>query len=104
MKTLQELYTEITVSDDMKKAFAEAAKNNNVVDFAKSRGVETTLDEIRTFLEEKAKIDKELSNDELENAAGGNCIIPSPDTVISLVGAGLCNNEPIHTSITSNCI
>ena len=103
MKTLQELYTEITVSDDMKKAFAEAAKNNKVAEFAKEHGVETTLDEIRIFLEEKSRTDKELSKDELENAAGGTCIVPSPDSVNSLAGAGLCNNEPIHTSITSNC-
>ena len=103
MKTLQELYTEITASDDMKKAFAEAAKNNKVAEFAKEHGVETTLDEIRIFLEEKSRTDKELSNDELENAAGGICIVPSPDSVNSLAGAGLCNNKPIYCSLPSNC-
>ena len=103
MKTLQELYTEITASDDMKKAFTEAAKNNKVAEFAKEHGVETTLDEIRIFLEEKSRTDRELSKDELENAAGGTCIVPSPDTVISLVGVGLCNNEPVYSSLPSNC-
>ena len=103
MKTLQELYTEIAANDDLKKAFAEAAKNNNVVDFAKSRGVETTLDEIRTFLEEKAKTDKELSNDELENAAGGSCIVPNPESVQSMITASLCNNEPVYSSLPSHC-
>lgn len=35
MKSLQELYAEIIASDDLKKAFAEAAKNNTVTQFAK---------------------------------------------------------------------
>ncbi|MBR5088797.1 MAG: Nif11-like leader peptide family RiPP precursor [Ruminiclostridium sp.] len=73
MKTLQELYSEITKSDELKKQFTEAAKNNTVVDFAKSNGVETTMDEIQAFLEEKQKDEKELSPEELENAAGGTC-------------------------------
>ena len=71
MKTLQELYSEITANDELKKAFAEAAKDNKIVEFAKEHGVETSVDEIKTFLEAQAKNEKELSPEELENAAGG---------------------------------
>ena len=70
MKTLQELYSEITANDELKKAFAEAAKDNKIVEFAKEHGVETSVDEIKTFLEAQAKNEKELSPEELENAAG----------------------------------
>ncbi|MBR5088798.1 MAG: hypothetical protein IK093_05175 [Ruminiclostridium sp.] len=73
MKTLQELYNEIIKSDELKKQFTEAAKNDTIVDFAKANGVETTLDEIKAFLEEKQKKDAELDPAELENAAGGGC-------------------------------
>ena len=73
MKTLQELYSEIIKSDELKKQFIEAAKNNTVVDFAKANGVETTMDEINAFLAEKQKKEAELDPAELENAAGGTC-------------------------------
>ena len=73
MKTLQELYIEITSNDELNNAFAEAAKDNKIVEFAKEHGVETSVDEIKTFLEAQAKNEKELSPEELENAAGGTC-------------------------------
>ena len=73
MKTLQELYSEIVKSDELKKQFTEAAKNNTVVDFAKANGVETTMDEIKAFLEGVQKANAELAPEELENAAGGTC-------------------------------
>lgn len=73
MKTLQELYNEIVKNDELKKKFTEAAKDNKIVDFAKANGVETTLDEIKAFLEDKQKADMELDPSELENAAGGTC-------------------------------
>ena len=76
MKTLQELYSEITANDELKKAFAEAAKDNKIVEFAKEHGVETSVDEIKTFLEAQAKNEKELSPDDLETAAGGKRIRP----------------------------
>ena len=73
MKSLQMLYSEIIASEEMKKAFTDAAKNNTVVQFAKANGVETTVDEIKALLDEKRKSDAELSADDLENAAGGKC-------------------------------
>ena len=67
MKTLQEFYTEIMASDELKKSFVQAAKENKQLEFVKERGVETTADELNTFLVEKAK----LAENELDNVAGG---------------------------------
>ena len=72
-KTLQELYTELLESDELKKQSVEAAKNGTIPEFAKANGVDTTAEEIAAFLEEKQKAYAELSADELENAAGGTC-------------------------------
>ena len=73
MKSLQMLYSEIIANEELKKAFTDAAKNNTVVQFAKANGVETTIYEIKAFLEDKRRSDAELSADDLENAAGGKC-------------------------------
>ena len=98
MKNLQELYADIVANDELKKAFAEAARNNRVVEFARENGADVTLDEIRSFLEEKGKTDTELSKDELENVAGGGCLIPDPGTVTSMVYNGVCSNTTYSVS------
>ena len=71
MKTLQKLYTEILGSDEMKKSFAEAARDGKISEFLKAQGCEATMEEIQAFLKEKAG--KQLSDEELDNAAGGTC-------------------------------
>ena len=71
MKTLQELYNEVIQSDELKKEFLEAGKNGKVEEFIKNHGCDVTLDEIKDFLENLTKEDKELSVDELGNVAGG---------------------------------
>ena len=73
MKTLQELYNEVIQSDELKKEFLEAGKNGKAQEFIKAHGCDATMDEIKVFLEEQAKADKELSAEELENVAGGAC-------------------------------
>ncbi len=73
MKTLQELYNEVFASEELKKEFLEAGKNGKAMEFIKAHGCEATADEIKAFLETQTKADKELSVDELENAAGGTC-------------------------------
>ena len=70
MKTLQELYKEIINSDELKKAFTEAAKAGEALEFIKAHGCETTEEELKAFL---SKQSGELSDDELDNAAGGTC-------------------------------
>ena len=71
MKTLQDLYTEVMASDELKAAFAQAAKDNKVADFLKAQGCDATEEEVNTFLAEKTSDDKILSKDELDIVAGG---------------------------------
>ena len=75
MKTLQELYSEITANDELKKAFAAAAQSEEaIIAFAREHGVDTTLDEIKAFLKDHTQAgNKELAPEEMENAAGGTC-------------------------------
>ena len=72
MKTLEDLYKEVMASDELKAAFAQAAKDKKVADFLKAQGCDATEDEFKAFLTEKAKTDKALSEEELENVAGGS--------------------------------
>ena len=71
MKTLQELYDEIMVSDELKAAFAEAAKGGKAEEFLKAQGCEATAEELTAFL--KGRTSDELSDEELNNVAGGGC-------------------------------
>ena len=86
MKTLQELYNEIMADDGLKNAFVEAAKDNKVVEFAKEHGAETTLDEIKAFLEASKPQEGELAPEEMENAAGGAC---NKNTAVEAVASTL---------------
>ena len=71
MKTLEDLYKEVMASDELKAAFAQAAKDKKVADFLKAQGCDATEDELKAFIQEKAGSDKPLSEDDLENVAGG---------------------------------
>ena len=78
MKTLQELYEEVKASDDLKRALAEAVKSDNVTDFLKAHGCDSTADELKEFVAEKVNRNRplrELSEDELENVAGGTGMV-----------------------------
>ena len=73
MKTVQELYSEIIASDELKKAFVEAMKANKLGGFLKEHGCEATEEEIKEYIETKAAEDTpiELSENELDHVAGG---------------------------------
>ena len=88
MKTLQELYTEIIGSDEMKQAYLQAAKEGKVTEFLKANGCEATAEEIKAFLREKA--DQELSDAELDSVAGGTCNNHTlSETLVSVFTAGI---------------
>ena len=76
MKTLQELYGEIIANDELKKAFVEAMKSNEIGDFLRAHGCEATVEEAQEFVETKAAEDApiELSEDELKRVAGGSFV------------------------------
>ena len=89
-KTAMNGFFEKYINEQLKMAFAEAAKNNMVVEFAKEHGVETTMGEIQAFLNERKYQDEELSPEELENAAGGTCNgSTGAETVLSVMGLGV---------------
>ena len=76
MKTMQELYSEIMASDELKKDFVEAMKAEKLGDFLKAHDCEATEAEIREFVETKAAEDIpiELSEDEIKHVVGGSGI------------------------------
>ncbi|MGN0578511.1 MAG: hypothetical protein ACI4J4_07820 [Ruminiclostridium sp.] len=70
MKTIEELYNEVMASEDLKHEFL-ALKPEEVESFAEKYGCKTTLDEIKSFLTEKSAASGELSDEEIEQIAGG---------------------------------
>ena len=90
MKTIQELYSEIMASEELKDQFIEAAKAGKQEEFLKAHGCEATMEEVQAFLEAKQQEDAPLSFDELENAAGGECNDETRlEQAISIMSAGL---------------
>ena len=90
MKTIQELYKEITANQELKAQFIEAANAGKQEEFLKEHGCEATLEEVKAFLEAKQSEDAPLSFDELENAAGGACNDETRlEQAISIMSVGL---------------
>ena len=73
MKTLEELCKEVMASEELKKEFC-ALKPDEVEGFAEKHGCKATLDEIKTFLTEKAKSEGEVSEEDVEQIAGGKVV------------------------------
>jgi hypothetical protein len=99
MKTLQELYNEIIGSEDLKAAFAEAAKSGKTAEFLKAQGCEATQEELKTFLKSQTG---ELSDEELDNASGGGCsdTVLFEATISSLTIGVVCAITAIDSAAT----
>ena len=103
MKNLQELYTEIMGSDELKKAFVEAGKSGKVMDFLKANGCEATAEDIKAFLKEKA--DQPLSEEELDSVAGGGCNEDTAEEVFgSIVTWGAACGVALVISLASGSV
>ena len=87
MKTLNELYTEVTASDALKAEFLALKTPEDIVAFAKKNGCDATLDDIKAFFEEKHKTSGELSEEDLEQVAGGKSA-SKIEGIISVLGLG----------------
>ena len=87
MKTLQELYSEIIASEELKAAFAEAAKSGKTAEFLKAQGVEATAEELAAFL--KSRPGGELSDEELDNVAGGCSETTGKEAAMSVATGGI---------------
>ena len=70
MKTLEELYNEVLASEELKKEFL-SLKPEEMGGFAAKHGCEAGLDEIKAFFEAKKNQTGELSDEELDQIAGG---------------------------------
>ena len=73
MKTIEELYKEVIANDELKKEFL-LLKGEGVEEFAAKHGCKATEDEIKDFLSEKKNSEGELSEEELDQIAGGKCL------------------------------
>lgn len=71
MKTLREFYSEVLNSEERKKSFAEAVRDERVEDFLKKNGCEASAEDVAAFLKDQQAKSDELSGDELDNVAGG---------------------------------
>ncbi|MCR4764095.1 MAG: hypothetical protein K5696_11250 [Lachnospiraceae bacterium] len=77
MKTIRDMYKEVIASEELKREFLEAVKDEengpkNVKRFLKKYGCEPTRNELMSFFEEKSGA--ELDEGELEVVVGGNGI------------------------------
>ena len=88
MKTLQELYTEVMNNDALKAEFLALTTPEQIVAFAAKNGCTATMDEIKSFLEEKSAASGELSDEELAQVAGGKGF-NTKECVLSILTAGI---------------
>ena len=101
MKTIEELYKEVMASEELKKEFL-TLKPEEVEGFAKKNGCEATFADINAFLEEKAKAEGELSDDELDQVAGGKSVDGMEVTIsIATLGFG-CAAGAIFSAAAGN--
>ena len=103
MKTLNELYTEVMNSEELKNEFLTLKAPEDVVAFAAKHGCTATLDEIKAFFEEKAKAAGELSEDDLAQVAGGKSASWG-EGIFSTLTVGLgCVWKVIESVNNGNC-
>ena len=86
MKTIQELYSEVLKSEEMKKAFSEAVQNKTIENFLKSHGCEASMEDVAAFLKEQQAKSGELADNELDNVAGG---CDGGEAYVSIISAGI---------------
>lgn len=72
--TIEELYGKVLADDGLKESLAKAAKDGMVVEWFAEQGVEATEEELLAYARTVAQglqDGQELSDDDLENVAGG---------------------------------
>ena len=84
MKTIQELYSEVLKSEELKKAFSEAVQNKTVEDFLKAQGCEASMEDVAAFLKEQQTKAGELADNELDNVVGGCDVVEAQVSIVSL--------------------
>ena len=87
MKTLEELYSEVLASEELKKEFL-SLKPEEVEGFAAKYGCKASLDEIKAFFETKKNQAGELCDAELDQIAGGK-EYSGTEAFVSILGFGV---------------
>ena len=101
MKTIEELYSEVLASEELKKEFL-SLKPEKVEDFAAKYGCKASLDEIKAFFEEKKSQSGALSDEELDQVAGGKGFNPI-EASISVLSIGFgCAMGVIFSLVSGN--
>ena len=89
MKSLETLYEEVMQSETLKKEFLEAAKAKDAVKaFLTEHGCDAGLEELQTFMKEKAVIN--VSDDDIDSVAGGKSDEEKKRIAMSFVTFGVC--------------
>ena len=89
MKSLEALYKEVMESEDLKKGFLEAAKSEETLKaFLKNHSCDVGLEELQTFLKEKAVIN--ISDEDIDSVAGGKSDEERERIACSVLTFGLC--------------
>ena len=97
MKTLEELYTEVLGSEELKAAFVAAVKEKKIAEFLKEQGCEATEAEVAEFLKSKQGAEGEVADEELDAVAGGGC--NTTETFFSCITVGVyCAVEAIKSA------
>ena len=101
MKSLQELYVEIVENDNLKSEFIAAVSQGEqqTLDFVNSHGCDVTLEEMKAFADGmKSDVEGELSEEELQNVAGG--LGKGAHVAVSIVSVGVyCLTEEISDQV-----
>ena len=69
MKTIEEMYKEISASEELNKAVSEIKDKTALADFLKKHGCEASADEFEKFV--KSQSEGEIEDDEVSAVAGG---------------------------------
>ncbi len=86
--TLQELYSKVMASEELKRSFAEAAQDKGKLEaWLKANGSNATVAEVGEFLKSK-QTSGEVSDEELESVAGGNLSVDVTLISVCTIGIG----------------
>ncbi len=100
--TLQELYNKVMASEELKRSFAEAAQDKCKLEaWLKANGSNATAEQVGEFLKAK-QTNGEVSDDELENVAGGSTSLGV--TFDTLLSAGTFGTVCAALAVTSEAV
>lgn len=106
MKTIEALYQEVLVDNEMKKAFVKATQEDSLEAFLKENGCDATADEVQAFLAEETRKEGELADAELGAVSGGcgskHIVYHSEDHICDQYEA--CGYNPVLDDGCENCI